>query len=280
MMSSASLPICVRLNNGTQMPRLGLGTWRLDGRAGETAVERALDIGYRSIDTAAQYGNEESVGRAVRSSGVPREDLFVTTKLGNGDHRFADALRAFDASLQRLRMDYVDLYLIHWPLPARGRASETWRALEDIHATGRARAIGVSNFTMVHLDRLLTSAQIVPAINQVELHPGFQQGGMRSFATGRGIVVEAWRPLGERDTLFQTPAVQELTRKHSRTPAQIVLRWHLQLGHVVIPKTVHPERMRSNMDVFDFRLDDDDLKILGAFDTGLRLGEDPDVVNE
>ncbi|TCC30680.1 aldo/keto reductase [Kribbella speibonae] len=280
MTSGASLPSCVPLNNGTQMPRIGLGTWRLDGRAGEKAVEQALDIGYRSIDTAAQYGNEEAVGRAARRSGVPREDLFVTTKLGNGEHRFADALRAFDASLQRLQMDYVDLYLIHWPLPAQGRTSEAWHALEDIHGTGRARAIGVSNFTIDLLDRLLTSAQIVPAINQVELHPGFQQGGMRSFAAARGIVVEAWRPLGERDRLFQTPAVQELARKHSRTPAQIVLRWHLQLGHLVIPKTVHPERMRSNLDVFDFRLDDNDLKILGAFESGRRLGEDPDVVNE
>jgi diketogulonate reductase-like aldo/keto reductase len=242
-------------------------------------VTTALEAGYRSFDTATLYKNEASTGRALAASGIPRDELFVTTKLWNTDQGHDAALRAFDASLENLGMEYVDLYLIHWPLPARDLYVETWQALEKIHAEGRAKAIGVSNFQAAHLRRLLDETGIVPAVNQVELHPRLQQDELRAFDADHGIVTEAWSPLGRGNGVLEDPAVTGVARKHGRTPAQVVLRWHLQLGTVVIPKSVTPARIRENLDVFGFELDSDDLAAIGTLETGERVGPDPDTFN-
>lgn len=239
----------------------------------------ALEAGYRLIDTATLYGNEEGVGRAIADSGVPRDELFVTTKVWNSDQGFDSTLRAFDASLDRLGLPTVDLYLIHWPAPALGRYVETWRALERILADGRARAIGVSNFTVEHLRRLFDETDVVPAVNQVELHPGFTQDALRAFHAEHGIVTEAWSPIGRGQGLLEQPAVARVAQAHGRTPAQVVLRWHLQSGHVVIPKSVHADRIRENLDVFDFTLTDADMAALAAIEGPGRIGPDPDRFN-
>ncbi|MEO3974601.1 aldo/keto reductase [Streptomyces sp. CAU 1734] len=270
----------ITLNNGVAMPQLGFGVWQVPDDEAAKAVATALDAGYRSVDTAAVYGNEAGTGRAVAASGVPRGDLFITTKLWNSDQGYDRALRAFDASLGRLGLDYVDLYLIHWPTPARDLATDTYRALEKILADGRAKAIGVSNFLPEHLDRLLGTASVVPAVNQIELHPQFQQSPAREFHRRHGITTEAWSPLGQGRGLLEVPAVAAIGHKHGATPAQVVLRWHLRLGHVVIPKSVTPSRIRENLDVFGFELDADDLAALGALDEGRRLGPDPASFNE
>ncbi|MFF7214828.1 aldo/keto reductase [Streptomyces sp. NPDC008238] len=265
----------ITLNNGVTMPQLGFGVWQVPDDEAATAVATALEAGYRSIDTAALYRNEHGTGRAIAASGLPREELFVTTKLWNTDQGHDNALRAFDASLGKLGLDYVDLYLIHWPAPARGLYQETWRALEKIHADGRARAIGVSNFPVAHLQRLLDEGGVVPALNQVELHPHLPQGELRAFHAGHGIATEAWSPLGQGRGLLDEPALAAVAAKHGRTPAQVVLRWHLRLGNVVIPKSVTPSRIRENIDVFGFELDGEDLAAIDALDDGGRLGPDP-----
>ncbi|MFW5419904.1 aldo/keto reductase [Nocardiopsis sp. CNT-189] len=269
----------VTLNNGVEMPRLGFGVWQVPDGEAQGAVAEALRVGYRSIDTAKVYQNEAGTGRALRESGIPREELFVTTKVWNDDHGRDRALRAFDASLERLGLEYVDLYLIHWPVPEQDAYVETWKALERIHAEGRAKAIGVSNFTEATLGRLLASADTVPAVNQIELHPRLAQEKMRALGAEHGIATEAWSPLGQGKGLLDEPVLTELAAKHGRTPAQVVLRWHLQLGNIAIPKSVTPSRIAENLDVFGFALDAGDMERIAALDTGARLGPDPDRMN-
>lgn len=265
----------ITLNNGVAMPQLGFGVWQVENDEAFTTVGQALDAGYRSIDTAAVYGNEEGTGKALAASGIPRDELFVTTKLWNAEQGHDSTLRAFDASLAKLGLEYVDLYLIHWPLPSKDLYVETYRAFEKIYAEGRAKAIGVSNFLPGHLERLMGETSVVPAVNQIELHPQLSQAESRAFHARHNIVTEAWSPLGQGKGLLEDPVIAELATKHGRTPAQVVLRWHLQLGNVVIPKSVTPSRIAENIDVFGFELDDEDLAALARLDTGTRLGPDP-----
>jgi len=269
----------VTLNNGISMPQLGFGVFKVPEDETRGVVATALECGYRSIDTAALYGNEEGTGRALAESGIPRDELFVTTKLWNTDHGHDAALRAFDTSLGKLGLEFVDLYLIHWPLPARDLYAETWRALEKIYDEGRAKAIGVSNFNPAHLNRLTDETDVVPAVNQIELHPRLPQAELRAFDAGHGIATEAWSPLGRNNGVLDAPAVTGIARKYGRTPAQVVLRWHLQLGNVVIPKSVTPARIRENLDVFGFQLDEDDMAAIGSLETGARVGPDPETLN-
>ncbi|ANJ10352.1 MULTISPECIES: aldo/keto reductase [Streptomyces] len=276
-MSSKVPPII--LNNGVEMPQLGFGVWQVPDDEAETAVVQALEAGYRSIDTAAIYGNEEGTGKALAASGVAREDLFVTTKLWNSDQGYDSTLRAFDASLAKLGLDYVDLYLIHWPMPAKERYVDTYKAFEKLLADGRVRAIGVSNFLPEHLERLTGETSVIPAVNQIELHPHLQQHASREFHAEQGIATEAWSPLGSGKGILEIPAIVAIAQKHGRTPAQVVLRWHLQLGNVVIPKSVTPSRIKENIDVFGFTLDTEDLAAISALNEDRRLGSDPAEVN-
>ncbi len=269
----------ITLNNGVAMPQLGYGVWQVPDDEAFTAVGNALEAGYRSIDTAAIYGNEEGTGKALAASGIARDELFVTTKLWNDAQGYDSTLRAFDESLNKLGLEYVDLYLIHWPLPAQGTFVDTYRAFEKIYEEGRAKAIGVSNFQPAHLERLLGETSVVPAVNQIELHPRLQQSEARAFHARHGIATEAWSPLGQGKDLLTDATVTRLAEKHGRTPAQIVLRWHLQLGNVVIPKSVTPSRIKENIDVFGFELDDADMAAIAALDSGTRLGPDPDTFN-
>ncbi|MEZ3178762.1 aldo/keto reductase [Streptomyces pimonensis] len=262
------------------MPQLGFGVWQVPDAEAETAVTTALEAGYRSIDTAAIYGNEEGTGRALAKSGVPREELFVTTKLWNSDQGYDSTLRAFDTSLSKLGLEYVDLYLIHWPTPARDRYVDTYKAFEKLLADGRIRAIGVSNFLPEHLDRLIAETSVVPAVNQIELHPHLQQHASREYHAERGIATEAWSPLGSGKGILEVPAIVAIARKHGRTPAQVVLRWHLQLGNVVIPKSVTPSRIEENIDVFGFTLDAEDLAAISALNEDRRIGPDPAELND
>ncbi|MCW7944128.1 oxidoreductase [Streptomyces hygroscopicus] len=272
-MSSKVPPIT--LNNGVEMPQLGFGVWQVPDDEAESAVAAALEAGYRSIDTAAIYGNEEGVGKAVAASGIPRQDLFITTKLWNSDQGYDSTLRAFDVSLEKLGLEYVDLYLIHWPLPSRGKFVETYKAFEKIRAEGRAKAIGLSNFLPEHLETLLGATSVVPAVNQIELHPRLQQHAAREYHKKHGIATEAWSPLGQGKGLLEVPAIVAIAQKHGRTPAQIVLRWHLQLGNIVIPKSVTPSRIKENIDVFDFSLDTEDMAAISALNEDRRIGPDP-----
>ncbi|AGI86806.1 aldo/keto reductase [Streptomyces albidoflavus] len=268
------------LNNGVQMPQLGFGVWQVPDDEAFTAVGAALDAGYRSIDTAAAYGNEEGTGKAIARSGIPREELFVTTKLWNSDHGYDAALRAFDSSLEKLGLDHVDLYLIHWPLPAKDTAVDTYKALEKIYSEGRARAIGVSNFLPEHLERLIDATSVIPAVNQIELHPHLQQRAAREYHDEQGITTEAWSPLGQGKGLLEVPAIVAIARKHNVTPAQVVLRWHVQLGNVAIPKSVTPSRIVENIDIFSFELDEEDMAAIRALNEDRRLGPDPAEFNE
>jgi diketogulonate reductase-like aldo/keto reductase len=261
--------------DGVQVPQLGFGVWQVPNDEAEQVVTTALEAGYRHIDTASAYGNEEGVGRAVRASGIPREKLFITTKLFNNDHERAE--EAFDESLSRLGLDYVDLYLIHWPVPSRNKYLQAWRGLEKIYHQGRAKAIGVSNFTIETLTRVIDEADITPSINQIELHPYFQQRALREFHEANGILTEAWSPLGQGKGLLGDPALAVLSEKHGKTPAQIVLRWHIQLGNVTIPKSVTPARIKENSEVFDFVLDAEDMAAIGALTKqDGRIGPDPE----
>ncbi|WP_405527931.1 aldo/keto reductase [Streptomyces avidinii] len=271
----------IKLNNGTLMPQLGYGVWQVPDAEAERAVGTALEAGYRSIDTAAIYGNEAGTGKAVAVSGLPREELFVTTKLWNGPKQKwgrDQVLRAFDDSLAKLRLDHVDLYLIHWPRPMRDDFVAIWKTFEEIAASGRARAVGVSNFRPADLERIAAESELVPAVNQVELHPLFPQAELRAVHAERGIATEAWSPLGQGKELLALPAVTAIADKYGRSAAQVVLRWHLQHGNIVIPKSVTPARIRENLDVFGFELDAADiaaLDALGAGAAGRRIGPDP-----
>ncbi|WP_372344929.1 aldo/keto reductase [Streptomyces sp. KL116D] len=257
------------------MPQLGFGVWQVPDDEAQKAVATALEAGYRSIDTAAIYGNEEGTGKAIAASGVAREELFVTTKLWNADQGHDATLRAFDTSLAKLGLDYVDLYLIHWPLPSKDTYVDTYKAFEKLYADGRAKAIGVSNFLPEHLDRLTDETSVIPAVNQIELHPHLQQRASRERHAELGIATEAWSPLGQGKGLLEVPAIVAIAQKHGRTPAQVVLRWHVQLGNVVIPKSVTPSRIKENIDVFSFELDTEDLGAISALNEDRRLGPDP-----
>jgi 2,5-diketo-D-gluconate reductase A len=268
----------IALNDGWTMPVVGFGVFLVPADQTQAAVTAALDAGYRSIDTAALYRNEAAVGTAISECGVPREDLFVTTKVWNSDQGFESTFAAFDRSMRRLGLDNLDLYLIHWPTPARDLYVDTWRALERLQADGRVRSIGVSNFGVDHLQRLLDECQVVPAVNQVELHPQMTQAALRRFHDEHGIVTEAWSPLARGAMLGRVPIVS-LAEKYAKTPAQLILRWHLQLGNVVIPKSVTRARIRENLAIFDFEIADDDMAEISAMDTGTRIGPDPVTFN-
>ncbi len=266
----------IRLNNGVQIPQFGFGVFQIEPSRTAEAVRMAFDAGYRHIDTAQGYGNEEGVGQAVRESGLPREEVFVTTKLINNRHGHDEAIAALDESLQKLGLDYVDLYLIHWPRPHADRYVETWRAFEKILSDGKARSIGVSNFQVPHLERLAAETGTVPAVNQIELHPLLQQSQLRDYHREHGIATEAWSPIGKGGDLLRDERLVSLGDKYGRSPAQIVLRWQIQLDNIVFPKSVTPSRVRENIDVFDFELSDDDMATIGELDAGTRLGPDPD----
>ena len=263
----------IALNNGVDMPQLGCGVFRVADA--ESVVAAALQAGYRLIDTAASYENESGVGRAIRATDVDRDSLFVTTKLANSSQGYDTALRAFDESMQRLGLEIVDLYLVHWPMPAKHRYLDTWRAFEQIYASGRARAVGVCNFTEEHLRRLTDHSDLVPAVNQIELHPGYPQTALRAANASLGVVTEAWSPLGRGAALLNRPEVASIAAAHGRTSAQVVLRWHLEEGHVVIPKSADPLRLHSNLDVFDFALTGREHSVLSNLSGPGRVGPDP-----
>lgn len=262
------------LNNGVRIPQRGFGVFQVPPGDTQAAVEQALEIGYRHIDTAAAYNNEAGVGAAVRASGLPREELFVTTKLRNGEHGYESALTAYGETLQRLGLDYADLYLVHWPNPTVDLYVDSWRALERIYTDGRVRAIGVSNFLAEHLDRLAKETDVVPAVNQIELHPTYQQRELTELCAERSIAVTAYSPLGQGGDLGH-PVPAAIADAHQVTPAQAILRWHLQRGHIVIPKSVNPERIRANFALDGFELTDDEVAAVTALDSGNRLGSDP-----
>ena len=263
------------LNDGRTIPQLGFGVFQIPQDETEVAVTTALQEGYRLIDTAQGYQNEEGVGAALAASDVPRDEVFVTTKLANGEQGYDTTMAAFDASMTKLGLDVLDLFLIHWPQPMFDQYVDTWRAFEKLQADGRIRSIGVSNFQIEHFERLAAETGVVPAVNQVELHPQFPQAELRAYHAEHGIVTESWGPIGQGKGLLENEHIQGVAQAKGRTPAQVVLRWHLQLGLVVIPKSVTPSRIAENIALFDFELDDDDLATIGKVDTGVRLGADP-----
>ena len=265
------------LNDGSAIPQLGFGVFQVPPEQTEQVVAQALDAGYRHVDTAAAYRNEEGVGRAIAASGIARDELYVTTKLWNADQGYDEALRAFEQSRRKLGLDVVDLYLIHWPTPARDRYVDSWRALERLQSEGAVRSIGVSNFQPAHLRRLFAETGVVPAVNQIELHPLLQQAELRAFHAEHGIATEAWSPLAQGAALGD-PAIGAIAEAHGRTAAQVVLRWHLQLGNVVIPKSVTPARIAANLELFDFELSDEQMASIATLDRGERTGPDPDTM--
>ncbi|HSR93660.1 MAG TPA: aldo/keto reductase [Solirubrobacterales bacterium] len=273
MTQATSIP-AVTLRDGVEIPQLGFGVFQVPPDDTQRVVEEALEVGYRHIDTAAAYRNEAGVGAAIAAAGIPREELFVTTKLWNTQQGYDSTLEAFEKSLERLGLEQVDLYLIHWPVPTEGRAVDTWRAFERIHEEGRSRTIGVSNFRLEDLEQLEREAKIQPTVNQIELHPHFPQEELRAWHREHGIVTEAWSPLAQGDLLINE-TIAAVAARHDRTPAQAILRWHLQLGNIVIPKSVTPARIKENFQVFDFELSDDDITEIAALDVGQRIGPDP-----
>jgi 2,5-diketo-D-gluconate reductase A len=270
----STVPI-ITLDNGVEIPQLGLGVWQIEDEIVTDVVTTAFEAGYRHVDTAAVYGNEAGVGRAIAASDLPRDELFITTKLWNSDQGYDTTLKAFDASLERLGLEYVDLYLIHWQSLKKDKYVDTWKAFEQLYADKRVRAIGVSNFHEPAVRRLFEETTIRPAVNQIELHPALPQDELRAFNAENDIVTQAWSPLAQGELLNQ-PALRALADKHGKTPAQVVIRWHLQLGNVVIPKSKTPSRIRENIDVFDFQLDNDDMAAIADLETGVRTGGNPD----
>lgn len=268
----------VTLNDGNSVPQVGLGVWQTPAEETVRAVSAALQAGYRHIDTAAAYRNEAETGRGLVDSGVPREDVFLVTKLWNSDQGYDSTLAAFDASLERLGVDYLDLYLIHWPVPANNAYVDTFKAFAHLRDQGRIRSIGVSNFAPEHLDVLIDATGIVPAVNQIELHPLLPQHELREVHAKLGIATEAWSPLGQ-GSLLTDPVIAGIAERHGKTPAQVLIRWHIHLGNIVIPKSVNPERIVSNFDVFDFDLDESDMSAIASLETDTRLGPDPRTFN-
>ena len=267
----------ISLNDGNVIPQLGLGVWQVPNEEAAKVVGTAISTGYRSIDTAAIYGNEIGVGKAIAASPVQRTQLFITTKLWNDQH--TNARSALNESLSRLGLDHVDLYLIHWPKPRQNAYVEAWKALVKLKEEGRAKTVGVSNFTVSHLKRIIDATGVAPSVNQIELHPRFQQKELAAYHTEHGIITESWSPLGQ-GTLLENPTLKALAQKHGRTPAQVVIRWHLDGGYIVIPKSVTPSRIRENFDVFDFSLDADDLAKIAALDRkDGRIGPDPETAD-
>lgn len=265
----------VPLNDGKAIPQVGLGVWRTPNDAAAAAVSTAIRAGYRHVDTAAVYENESGVGEGLRQSGIARDELFVTTKVWNADQGIDATLKAMDASLGRLGLDHVDLYLIHWPAPTKGLYLDTWRALVRLKEEGRAKSIGVSNFTVEHLDRVTAETGVKPVLNQIELHPRFQQRIMREAHAERGIATESWSPQCQGQ-LLEDPVIGQIAEKHGKTAAQVIIRWHIDNGLVVIPKSVTPSRIVANFDVFDFRLDEEDMVDVAGLDSADgRLGPDP-----
>ena len=275
-MKTPASQLSLTLNTGDPIPQLGLGVFKVEDDVCEQIVLDALEVGYRHIDTAMIYRNEAAVGRAIAKSGIPRDELFITTKLWNSDQGAEATPGALSTSLELLGLDYVDLYLIHWPAPLRDQYVESWLALEQLHERGLARAIGVSNFEPEHLERILEEGSIIPAINQVELHPAFQQRKLRSVQEPHGIITEAWGPLGQgKYELAELPGLSDIAAKHGKSIQQVVLRWHLQEGVVVFPKTVRKERMVENLSVFDFELSAEDMAAMAAMDSDRRVGTHP-----
>ncbi len=269
----------ITLNDGNTIPQLGFGVFQIKPKDTAKAVSEALEIGYRHIDTAEMYGNEKEVGEAIRSSGLDRGEVFVTSKLSNGAHEPQDARKAFDRTLSALGFDYVDLFLIHWPLPTRygGDFVSTWKTLEEFHSDGRSRSIGVSNFQIEHLERLAAETEVVPAVNQIEVHPYLPNQAVRSYDREHGIATEAWSPIA-KGRVLDDPTITEIAEKVGRTPAQAVLRWHIQRGDIVFPKSVTPSRMKENFEIFDFELGSEDMDAISALDRGERgrTGPHPD----
>ncbi|YAL82578.1 aldo/keto reductase [Dermacoccaceae bacterium W4C1] len=268
--------VTLRAGSGTvSIPQLGFGVWQVEDDQATEAVAEALRVGYRSIDTAMIYGNEAGVGRALAASEVPTDDLFITTKLWNSDQGHSSALEALDASLERLGLDSVDMYLIHWPVPSRDTYVEAWKAVLEAREAGKIRVAGVCNFEIEHLERLQKETGELPALNQIELHPWLQQKPLREFHAAHGIVTEAWSPLGQGGDVLAEPVIVQIAERLGVSPAQVILRWHLQLENVVIPKSVTPERIASNFDVFGFELTGEDMQAIAGLDKGKRLGPDP-----
>ena len=265
----------IRLNNGVEIPQFGSGVFQVPPAETKQAVLQAFDAGYRHIDTAQMYQNEEGVGQAIAESSLSRDEIFVTTKLNNGGHGYESAIAALDESLRKLQLDHVDLYLVHWPLPHLDRYVDTWKGFEKLLADGKARSIGVSNFTVAHLDRLAKETDTVPAVNQIELHPLFTQAELRKYHAEHGIATEAWAPIAQGAVLGD-PTLATLAEKYGRSPAQVVLRWHVQIGNIVFPKSVNPDRMRENINVFDFELSAEDLAAVEGLNRDQRNGPDPD----
>jgi 2,5-diketo-D-gluconate reductase A len=263
------------LNDGVEIPQLGFGVFQVPPDETAEAVTRAFQTGYRHIDTAAAYQNEASVGQAVKASGLDRDDVFITTKCFNDDHGYEQARKAFQASLNRLELEFIDLYLIHWPVPSQDKYVETWKAFTELQSEGLVRSIGVSNFQPAHLHRLIEETGVTPSVNQVELHPRLQQAGLRREHDDLGIATEAWSPLAQ-GAVLDDPTVTRLAEAHGKTPGQVVIRWHIQLGNIVIPKSVTPERIEENYDVFDFHLTEGEMEEMAGLDAGERIGPDPD----
>lgn len=278
MTTDATQVPALTLHDGVEIPQLGFGVFQIPPEETQEKVEEALAVGYRHIDTAAAYRNEAGVGAAVAASGVRREDVFLTTKLWNSEQGYDSTLRAFEKSIERLGTGHVDLYLIHWPLPSRDLYLDTWRAFERIKEEGGARSIGVSNFRVEDLERLEREAEERPTVNQIELHPRLQQAGLRAWNTEHEIATEAWSPLAQGD-LLEDGTIETIAAHHDRTPAQVILRWHLQIGNVVIPKSATPSRIRENFELFDFQLTEDDMAALERLDSGDRIGPDPSAFN-
>ncbi|MEV5782851.1 MULTISPECIES: aldo/keto reductase [Streptomyces] len=268
----------ITLNNAVRIPQLGFGTFQIPPEETRETTLAALEAGYRHIDTAEMYGNEKEVGQAVRDSGLDRGDVFVTSKLDNGAHAHDDALQAFDRTMEELALDYLDLFLIHWPLPGKGDFVETWKALEEIYRSGRVKAIGVSNFQPQHLRRLLEDSEVVPAVNQIEVHPYLTQADARAFGAEHDIATEAWSPIAQGKVL-DDPTIKRIAERVGKTPAQVTLRWHLQRGDIVFPKSVTQKRIEENFDLFDFELGEGDIGEISALNRDERTGPDPDRFN-
>jgi 2,5-diketo-D-gluconate reductase A len=271
MSSIPTLPLI----DGRRIPQFGLGVWQTPAEETARVVSEAFKLGYRHIDTAAIYKNEEGVGRAIAEAGLPRDELFITTKLWNADQGHASTLRALDDSLSKLKLDYVDLYLIHWPCPEDGKFVDTWKAMIEAQAQGRVRSIGVSNFRIADIEHLLAETGVFPVVNQIELHPLLQQSALRDYHQQHGILTESWSPLAQGGELLKDPGLQAIGQAHGKTAAQVILRWHVQLGLVVFPKSVTPARIKENAEIFDFELSAEEMAQIGKLDAGTRLGPDP-----